>query len=230
MSTVKYVEANAAQHDEDAISSYLNAHPDFFERHSELLAQLKLPHGVGGGAVSLVERQVSVLRQRNDQLEHQLRDLVEVARGNDELAGKIHGLAVLLMSAGDRQQVIDILEEQLRMEFNADRSVLVLFGGDSTQSAQFQRYVERDAPTLGSFKSFLEGDTARCGTVRDAQRDFLFGAENCEIGSVALIPLGLGSKQGFLAIGNRSADHFHPGKSIDFLSRLGDLVAGALAR
>ena len=230
MSTVKHVEADAGQHDEDAISNYLNAHPDFFERHNELLTQLKLPHSIGGGAVSLVERQVSVLRQRNDQLEHQLRDLVEVARGNDELATKIHGLAVLLMSAGDRNQVIDILEEQLRMEFSADRSVLVLFGAEDARSGQFQRYVERDGQALGPFRSFLEGDTARCGTVRDAQRDFLFGAENCEIGSVALIPLGPGSKQGFLAIGSRSADHFHPGKSIDFLSRLGDLVAGALAR
>ena len=230
MSTVKQVEANAVQHDEDAISSYLNAHPDFFERHGELLEKLRLPHSVGGGAVSLVERQVAVLRQRNDQLEHQLRDLVEVARGNDELATKIHGLAILLMSAGDRHQVIDILEEQLRTEFSADRSVLVLFGDGNGQSGQFQRYVERDAQVLGPFKSFLEGDTARCGTVRDAQRDFLFGAENCEIGSVALIPLGTGSKHGFLAIGSRSADHFHPGKSIDFLLRLGDLIAGALVR
>ena len=230
MSTVKQVETDIAQNDEDAISSYLTAHPNFFERHGELLSQLRLPHSTGGGTVSLVERQVSVLRQRNDQLENQLHDLVEVARGNDELANKIHDLAVMLMSAGGRQQVVVLLEEQLRTEFSADRSVLVLFDAKSANSGQFLRYIERDDPMLGPFKSFLEGDTARCGSVRDAQRDFLFGAENCEIGSVALIPLGAGSAQGFLAIGSRSADHFHPGKSIDFLSRLGDLVAGELLR
>jgi len=31
-----------------------------------------------------------------------------------------------------------------------------------------------------------------------------------------------------LAIGSRDADYFHPGKSMDFLSRLGDLLGGAL--
>ena len=33
-----------------------------------------------------------------------------------------------------------------------------------------------------------------------------------------------------LAVGNRSADYFHPGKSIDFLSKLGELVSCALGR
>ena len=65
--------------------------------------------------------------------------------------------------------------------------------------------------------------------MRDAQRDFLFGTDNFEIGSIVLIPLGDRSELGFLAIGSRNADHFHPGVSIDFLARLGQLVASALA-
>ena len=239
MSTVKPAESREdhrpaiQQTDEDAISSYLESHPDFFERHSTLLAQLTLPHSTGGAAVSLVERQVSVLRQRNDKLEGQLRDLVEVARGNDELADKIHALALLLMRAGNRSQVVEMLEEQLRMEFSADRSVLVLFGdsGDGVEvPGQFLRLADQADEALGPFKSFLDGDAVRCGTVRDAQRDYLFGTDNFEIGSIALIPLGKQSCQGFLAIGSRSADHFNPGVSSDFLSRLGELAAAALAR
>ena len=35
--------------------------------------------------------------------------------------------------------------------------------------------------------------------------------------------------QGFLAIGSRDGNHFHPGKSMDFLVRLGELVSAALA-
>jgi len=35
---------------------------------------------------------------------------------------------------------------------------------------------------------------------------------------------------GFLAIGSIDANRFHPGMSIDFLTRLGDLVVGALKR
>ena len=60
--------------------------------------------------------------------------------------------------------------------------------------------------------------------------DFLFKADASEIGSVALVQLGENSDIGFLAIGSTSADRFHPGMSMDFLSRVGDLVAAALKR
>jgi uncharacterized protein YigA (DUF484 family) len=66
--------------------------------------------------------------------------------------------------------------------------------------------------------------------VRDSQLEFLFRDDAAEIGSVALVPLGKKSQIGFLAIGSSDADRFHPGMSIDFLARLGDLVAGALKR
>ena len=80
------------------------------------------------------------------------------------------------------------------------------------------------------FDTFLLSASPRCGQVRDAQRDFLFGEQTNEIGSAALLPLGRKADIGFLAIGSADADRFHPGMSIDFLSRLGDLVAGALRR
>lgn len=239
MSTVKQAQSRDAHSaidlpsDEQAVARFLAANPDFFEQHGALLAKLTLPHSTGGQAVSLIERQVSVLRQRNDSLETQLRELVEVARGNDELADKIHTLALLLIAAPDRDQVVELLEQQLRLEFNADRAVLVLFGklGSGVEEpGQFLRLADREDASLGPFRSFLEGEVVRCGTVRDAQRDFLFGADNFEIGSIALIPLGEQSGLGFLAIGSRNADHFHPGVSIDFLSRLGEIVAAALAR
>jgi uncharacterized protein YigA (DUF484 family) len=48
----------------DIVSDYLREHPDFFEQHPDVLRDLKISH-VGDGAVSLVERQVAVLRERN---------------------------------------------------------------------------------------------------------------------------------------------------------------------
>src|SRR5260364_348245 len=53
---------------ETQIADYLLAHPEFFERHAELLAaiQLKSPHGAG--VISLQERQMALLRTKNKQL------------------------------------------------------------------------------------------------------------------------------------------------------------------
>lgn len=229
MSTLEQPRSDAPDVDESQITAYLQSNPDFFERHPALLAKLRLPHTPGGSAVSLVERQVAVLRQNNIKLERKLRDLLDVARGNDQLAGKIHRLALQLMRADGPVEVIATLEEQLRLSFKADRAILVMFReAEGVQSSRFLRVVTRDDERLAPFRTFLESANARCGRIRDAQRRFLFGDDDVEIGSAALLPLGERAGIGFLAVGSRDVDHFHPGKSIDFLGRLGELVTCAL--
>ncbi len=82
------------------MSEYLQNYPDFFERNSPLLAKLRLPHLRDVGAtVSLVERQVEVLRERNQTLERKLKELVEVARANDALADRTRTVAVVAPSS-----------------------------------------------------------------------------------------------------------------------------------
>ena len=218
---------------DQAVREYLEANPDFFERHSALLSSLSVPHG-SGDAISLVERQVSMLRQKELKLERQLKDLIEVARANDTLVAKIHELTLQLLHAKKLDETIVAVEEAMRSGFGADQSILVLFGdakifGD-IDAGRFFRVVERSSDELKPFDTFLNGSGPRCGQVRDSQREFLFHADSDEIGSVALVPLGDKAELGFLAIGSADADRFHPGMSIDFLARVGDLVAGALER
>ena len=233
MSTQAEVDYLDEEPSEQLIHDYLAAHPDFFEGHASLLNSLHLPHA-SGVAVSLVERQVSVLRQKDLKLEKQLRELIDVARANDLLAAKIHELTLQLIAANDLKSTIIAIEEGMRSGFGADHAVLVIFGDpdafDDINAGRFFRVIERNANALGPFKTFLSGRSARCGQIRDAQRDFLFQEDAAEIGSAALVPLGIAAQIGFLAIGSADADRFHPGMSIDFLTRLGGLVAGALKR
>lgn len=218
---------------DEAVHDYLAANPDFFERHDELLHSLRLPH-VTGGTVSLVERQVSMLRQKDLKLERRLKELLEVARANDVLAEKIHQLALRLLAAGNIQETLEACEAALRTGFDADQSVLVLFQDpelfDDVSVGRFFRPLKKDHPTLRPFDSFLRRSNPRCGQIRDAQRDFLFGEATNEIGSCALVPLGTRCEIGFLAIGSADAGRFHPTMSIDFVSRLGELIAAALKR
>ena len=111
---------------------------------------------------------------------------------------------------------------------------MVLFGEpdafDDIDAGRFFRVVRKDDDALKPFGTFLGGTTARCGKIRDSQREFLFRGDADEIGSAALVPLGEGAEIGFLAVGSIDSDRFHPGMSIDFLTRLGDLVAGSLKR
>ncbi len=218
---------------EESVADYLAAHPDFFERYQSLLGLLQLPHHAGTGAVSLVERQVDILRQRNGKLERKLRELVGTARANDELARKIHGLALKLIGSRGFADVLGNVQRSLREDFGADEFMLVLFDTEPGTAGVDQdahlKHIDRDDPSLKVFQTFLSGSAPRCGRIQKAQREFLFGEGDPPVASAALAPLGPRSEQGFLAVGSYSASHFHPGIATDFLARIGDLVAHALA-
>ena len=83
-------ELGAATIDEAAIGQYLQQHPDLFDRHPQLLTRLRLVHPRTGTTVSLIERQVEVLRDKQAASEQKLAEFVRVARANDVLVDKIH--------------------------------------------------------------------------------------------------------------------------------------------
>ncbi len=217
---------------EEAVAHYLENHPEFFERHGELLAQLRVPHMSGGAATSLVEKQVEILRQRNRKLDGRLVDLVEVARVNTEVSDKIHQLAVRLLAFAETREIIELVEASLREDFEADMSMIVLFGqGDAYEQlprTHYFRTIARDDPAIRAFATFMATGKPRCGHLRDAQRDFLFGDNNAELGSAALIPLGDHASLGLLAIGSRDENHFNPAMGTDLLTRIGELVGTVL--
>jgi uncharacterized protein len=219
---------------EEAIADYLRAHPDFFERNGVLLTSLKLPHNRGAAAVSLVERQVLALREKNQGLDARLRELIDVARGNDVLAARIHRLACRLIRARDAAALLDSLETSLREDFGAAEWLLLIAPpADSALrrlTSRHLRVLEANAPEWKMFETLFESARPRCGQIRDSQRDFLFGAAGAvEIGSAALVPLGRSSDSGLLAIGSPDAERFHPAMSTEFLGRIGDLVSEAVA-
>ncbi len=136
-----------------SIAEYLQTYPDFFERNGALLAKLRLPHLRDAGAtVSLVERQVEVLRDRNQSLERKLKELVDVARANDALADRIHRLSQRLIRAHTLAETISAIDTSLREDFDARNSVLLLL-------------LESARALDGSAGRFLR--TRRCGRSGD---------------------------------------------------------------
>jgi uncharacterized protein len=222
---------SSAQVEEESVVRYLQHNPDFFERHQPLLARLRLPHARGGSTISLVERQVEVLRERHAAVEQKLADFVKVARSNDAVADKIHRFTRRLLRAGPRAAVVEQIEASLREDFDAFHSVLVLIGTQADIPAQrFVRFVSAEDPNLKSFESLFTSGKPRCGQVRDSQRGFLFGEDANDIGSLALVPLGEKGSVGLLVLGSTDRDRFHPGMSTEFLARMGDLINDALMR
>ena len=219
----------AMETEEESIAVYLQHNPDFFERHQAVLTRLRLPHARGGSTISLVERQIEVLREKHAALEGKLAELMGVARANDAIADKLHRFTRRLLRAGSRTESITQMEASLREDFDAFHSVLVLIGAQVDLAPQrFVHVVQADNPNLKSFESLFTNGKPRCGQARDSQREFLFGADAKDIGSVALVPLGEKGSLGLLALGSTDRDRFHPGMSTEFLARMAELIADSL--
>ena len=219
--------------EEQAVAQYLQHNADFFERHPQLLARMRLQHPRNASTVSLIERQVEVLREKYESQEQKLAEFVRVARANNLLAEKIHRFTRRLLSTQSRGHAISEIEASLREDFDTFHAVLVLATSREPlvpDADRFVRSVCAEDPNYRSFETLFTAAKPRCGQIRDSQREFLFSAEATDIGSVALIPLGGNPAPGLLALGSGDRDRFHPGMSIEFLSRMGELITDALAR
>lgn len=210
---------------ENDVAAFLLRNPDFFLRRPELLHELRIPHECGA-AISLLEYQAQVLRERNRLLQSRLDELLAVARDNDRLADRLHRLTLELMDADSLEAVIDCLTSALRNNFQMDAVVVRLFGeGDP----QFD-WIRPDDPNLGVFANLLRDPRPICGRLTRDQLQFLFGDSAGAIGSTALVPLQDGRTLGMLAIGSFQADRFHPGQGTVFLRQLGATAGRALRR
>lgn len=216
---------------EEAVARFLEDHPDFFERRPDLLAHLRIPHAGRGTSVSLIERQVRVLRERNEAADRQLRELIDIARENDILAERLHHFAGAMIDAGSFEDVVGTARELLQQEFRLDAVALMLQEDDEAQRARHHEFVRGDEPRFTALLRRCGGRRVVCGGRLDADAmGFLFGARAKDIQSLALIPLKDPARVGVLAMGSRDALRFNPEMGVVFLVRLGELFMRAAAR
>jgi uncharacterized protein YigA (DUF484 family) len=204
----------------EQVAEFLRTHPDFLAANPEVLADIELPHETGE-AVSLIERQVRVLREQSHRYRSQLEDLIAVARENEALNRRLHELTLALIDAREFDEVVTVLQDELRDQFKADAVELKLFAHEDLAA-----HVGEGTPDL--FRDFLDRGRPSCGRLDNRQLEYLFGSFAGETGSAALIPLRGIQVSGILAIGSRDADRFHAGKGVDFLRRLGEVVSHTL--
>lgn len=223
MSTHNLIEE--PQISEEAVVQYLRTHPDFFERQAQLLSVIKLPH-LCGGVVSLVERQVSLLREQNRQLDRKLLDLVTVARDNEHLSRRLHHLALSLLEADDLNSVVATAQDVLRSQFKADFVVIQLIA--RTPSCDPLHAISPQDPALEQFADLFENKRPVCGRLHPEQAQFLFNTQAQEIQSAVMVPLYEGDRIGLLALGSRDEHRFHPGMGTLFLGYLGELISRAI--
>ncbi len=168
------------------VIAYLRAHPGFLELHPQLLSELTIPHETGA-SVSLVERQVGVLREENARQKKQFEDLIRHARLNEQLTQKIHTLVLNLMNAVGPQAIFASLERALRADFGADRVESFIFADSAAVDGQhLAAFVGVEAPARRAFAPVIGARSSACGVLEDEQREVFDASFK---GSAVVMPL-----------------------------------------
>jgi len=209
--------------------SLLRENPDILNRHPELIAVLEVTHQ-SGGAVSLIERQVEVLRQQSKEQENRLRELMDVARDNERLSKTCHRLAIDLLATHDVDDVISIVLDTFKTELSADFAVVKLFSENAEQIENAGGlFVDANSEDLNAFKTMLQHKNTVCGKSTSEQKTYLFADKAEEIKSVAIIPLVAGANLGLIGLGADNTQRFKSNMGTDFLSQVGELISASLA-
>ncbi|MGH8540722.1 MAG: DUF484 family protein [Stenotrophobium sp.] len=214
--------------DETQVAAYLKANPDFLSHHSELLEETELKH-VSGSAVSLIERQVEILRAKNHRLEDRLARLLEAARENEKRSDHVHKLARTLIRAPSLGGVVAGLRQCMREDFGVEEVFVGL------NPASYRRHdIEGLTPVDGegkigkAFENFLRTRLIECGPLAEPRARLLFPHVESPLLSAAVVPLEKEKNLGMLVLASHDAGRFQPRQGKLFLELTAELVSAAI--
>ena len=213
------------------VSRYLTENPTFFLKHEQLLADMFLPHA-SGKAVSLLERQVNLLRERNIETRTRLAEMLDQGQANDVLFKKTRGLILDIL---DAKQINDLAQKLMNYclnEFQVDAAQFTLIANENTHKASSCQ-VLAEAEVKLTMPSILEREAAWSGVFRKDELSLLFahGAAEKLIASAIVMPIRLSDKTlAFIALGSQDANYFKSGMDTLFLSFIADVLAKLLPK
>jgi uncharacterized protein YigA (DUF484 family) len=235
---------------EREIADFLLATPAFFDRHAELLAKVQLSNPHGTRAISLQERQMEMLREKNKQLERRLAELLRYGHENDNIVNKLNRWTIRVLAERDAHALARAVSDGLREIFDVPYAALRVWDvADSYAVADFARSVSEEVriytnslvtPYCGGNTGFEAAQWLRAGDDTAAGETAASGAAAAAstgpVASIALLALRdpnageSASAFGLLVMGSPDPRRFHEGMGTDFLSRIGALSSAALSR
>lgn len=234
------------------VAEYLLANPEFFADHAETLATIRLANPHGKAAVSLQERQMEMLRDKNKHLERRLAELLRYGHENDSIASKFNRWTIRVMAERDPYALPRTIGTGLRDIFDVPQAALRVWDvAEPYAQADFARHVGEEVrifanslttPYCGANTGFEAAQwlVPSANATTAAPEENASGAGPSEAAhvteSIALLALRdpEGKEEaptfGLLVMGSADARRFHDGMATDFLTQIGALASAALSR
>lgn len=211
------------------VAAYLDANPEFFAEHSDLLLGLEIPHGTKG-TVSLVEKQVETLREKQKTTRRQLKEFVESAERNKEIFDKSRKLIINLVAANKSSDFFSALEKSLRKDFGCKAYSLIVFGNRPRQINHFTSRVRAEA-AREYIGALMRAREPTLGVLRPDEQDFLFRHQSSKVKSAAVLSVRERNRQqAILAFGSPDPHYFSAEMDTLFIGFVADILSKLLPR
>ncbi len=212
------------------VLAHLRANPDFLVRHPSILEALHLDHE-SGEAVSLMERQIAVLRGRNIDMRAQFDELVRNARSNDALFTRTRALILTALEATTLAELTSAIRRALTEQLSIDSVTIILLDPDGEAATAGAHRCDDEASAQAAIGSILNAQQAVCGVLREGEAKYLFQEEAALPASAAVVPLAHNGRViGVLGLGSRDPQRFVSGMGTMFLGYLADVLARLIDR
>ena len=207
---------------EEAVREFLSENPGFLDDNPDILEMLELPHNTGS-AVSLVERQVGIMRDRNKEMRGRLDKMLSTAHDNDLLFEKTKRLVLNLLEAKNLPAMVETLYDSLGKDFAISYYSLTLLG-DKKELPKTMARVASLEKANEQINTLLSSNRAVCGVLREEEMTFLFGEKGLQVGSVTAVPLRYNNLYGILAVGNADPNFYKSSMGTLFLSYIAEVL------
>ena len=153
------------------VADYLILNPNFFKEHPEVLNSIEIVHE-SGAAVSLIQRQVELLRTDYNTTTDRLMELLANAKNNDDIFNLTKKLILDLINARNLEEITSILEERFKKDFGADESRLIFFS-ESNKNIPRGR-VKNPVESANKLADLMKPGELFCGEVKQEITKFIF--------------------------------------------------------
>ncbi|MDG3086690.1 DUF484 family protein [Vibrio hannami] len=201
----------------EIVEEYLRDYPDFFKSRPGLVDKLSLPHQEQG-AISLVEIQLRRQREKIQDLEEEITQLMSLAAENDKTFYEFMQLQEAVLKSSTIDDLIQCIDDKARALGLKGYVRLI----DCADSNYYLRYDDWHRFATNHFN----GKDAYLGRLRKADRELLFGDQNVpELGSYVVLSLNKHKPLGIIAFSSEDGGHFQPNMDTLFLRHLALVVS-----
>jgi uncharacterized protein YigA (DUF484 family) len=215
------------QSEESRVIDYLQKYPETLMSYPDIFTGMAIPHQTRG-VTSLVERQLTMLREENRRIKQNMDELVNIARENEDLNQRFHRLSLELMNSDQLDDVLSLVQDQVQTFFYTDYVSFKFLPtiNDSKRRLSSHNF-DVDSGIVDIATTWVSGRKPICGQQKEGINAALFGAD-LNVESCAIIPLYHASDLGLLCLGSANKEHFTEKMGTIFLQQLGELVSARL--